>query len=108
MDKGPLNAAEVGQVNQLMAQNRALADLYCTGCEYCLPCEHGVAIPRVFEAVNYLRVYGIEEHARALYKRLVESSSDAGLCVACNTCLERCPQHIPIPDQMEEARALFG
>lgn len=108
VDKGPLHTDEVALINQLMEHNRALADLYCTGCEYCLPCEQGVAIPRVFEAVNYLKVYGMEEHARALYKRLVDTKSDASLCIACNTCLERCPQHIPIPDQMEEARSLLG
>jgi len=49
----------------------------------------------------------MEEHARALYQRLV-GKADASLCTACNTCLERCPQHIPIPDQMEEARSIFG
>ncbi|MHB9032767.1 MAG: aldo/keto reductase [Anaerolineae bacterium] len=106
--KGPLSAAEVAQVNELIAANRALADLYCTGCGYCLPCPQGVAIPRVFEAVNYFKVYGMEDHARALYRNLVNSKSDASLCTACNTCLERCPQHIPIPDQQEEARVLFG
>ncbi|NLV75271.1 MAG: hypothetical protein GXY52_11425 [Chloroflexi bacterium] len=41
VDAGPLSASEVELVNRLVAENKALADLYCTGCGYCLPCPQG-------------------------------------------------------------------
>jgi len=65
-------------------------------------------IPRVFELVNYHRVYSLEEYAATEYRALVQSGADASVCVRCDTCLDRCPQNIAIPDQLEEARELFG
>ncbi|MBM3188878.1 MAG: aldo/keto reductase [Chloroflexi bacterium] len=106
--KGPLDAEEIATINAMMAENRELARLYCTGCGYCLPCPNGVNIPRVFELVNYHRVYSLEEYAATEYRALVQSGADASVCVRCDTCLDRCPQNIAIPDQLEEARELFG
>ena len=108
VDKGPLNETEVGTVNDMMAGLKDLADLYCTGCQYCLPCPEGVNIPRVFELLNYYRVYGLQDYAREQYKGLVQGGHDASLCVECDTCLERCPQNIAISDQLREARELLG
>jgi uncharacterized protein len=108
VDAGPLSEGEIGTVNALMEQIKELARLYCTGCEYCLPCTHGVNIPRNFELYNYLKVYGLEEHARAEYAGLLASKADASACLECNECLERCPQHIPIPGQLREVLAVFG
>ena len=28
----------------------------------------------------------------------------ASMCVRCEKCLEKCPQHLPIPDLLEEAK----
>jgi hypothetical protein len=108
VDKGPLSAAEVEQINALMNRNKELARLYCTGCQYCLPCPHGVNIPRCFELYNYHRVYGLEEYALAEYKNLVANKSDAASCQECNTCLERCPQRLEIPRQLAEVVSLLA
>lgn len=108
IEKGPLTDEERGTLLEMMARNKSLADLYCTGCGYCLPCPNGVNIPRVFEMLNYFRVYGFEDYAREQYERLVAAGNDAAQCVACGECLERCPQHIEIPTQLAEARELFG
>lgn len=106
--KGPLDPREIEIINAMMAQNQELARLYCTGCGYCLPCPNGVNIPRVFELVNYHRVYGLVDYAVEQYAGLVTNGSSATHCVTCGTCLERCPQHIDIPAQLEEATLLFG
>ncbi|MBN1580620.1 MAG: 4Fe-4S binding protein [Anaerolineae bacterium] len=39
---------------------------------------------------------------------MVEREQDASRCIVCGTCLDRCPQHIQISDQLEEAVALFS
>jgi len=108
VDKGPLTSAEIETIKTLMERNRELAQLYCTGCRYCMPCPNGVDIPRVFELVNYYRVYGMEEYARAEYARVVGAGADASRCIECNECLSKCPQNIDIPAQLREARELLG
>jgi predicted aldo/keto reductase-like oxidoreductase len=107
-DKGALAEPEVETITGMVEGLKELAQLYCTGCGYCLPCPNGVNIPRVFELVNYDRVYGLGDYAREQYQGLVTREQDATRCIVCGTCLDRCPQHIPIPDQLEEATALFS
>ncbi len=102
LEKGPLNAEERAALTALMDRYGELAKLYCTGCQYCLPCPNGVEIHRCFELYNYHTVYGLESYARDEYRGLVAAGKDASQCQECQVCLDRCPQHIPIPDQLKE------
>jgi hypothetical protein len=107
-DQGPLSVEESATLTDMMDGMQELARLYCTGCGYCLPCPNGVNIPRVFELANYYRVYGLEDYALEQYRGLVAREQDASCCVECGTCLERCPQHIEIPEQLREAGELLA
>ncbi len=99
-----LTTREKLQVLETLRRYKKLADLYCTGCNYCMPCARGVEIPRNFAALNAARVYGLPDHARQQYRH---TRGKAALCVACGKCLEKCPQHIDIVAQLREtARAL--
>jgi predicted aldo/keto reductase-like oxidoreductase len=102
-----LNADELRLVNEQLERLKALADLYCTGCGYCLPCPHEVAIPKIFDFYNRGRVYGLWEDARREYAMLGTVSWMPGkrgdACVQCGECEKKCPQHIPIQKQLEEA-----
>ena len=80
-----------------------MADLYCTGCRYCLPCPSGVDIPLIFEQYNLGRVYGLWESSRGIYHWLVKSSHGADTCLECGDCEPKCPQHLPIRDQLKQA-----
>lgn len=93
-----------------MARLKAMADLYCTGCEYCLPCPQGVNIPHIFAKYNEARVYGLWDAAREAYQAWTRVSGErADACVECALCEEKCPQHIPIREQLKEAhQALMG
>jgi hypothetical protein len=109
---GPLSADEVAAVNAAMEENQRLADLYCTGCNYCVPhCPEQVAIPRIFQAMNYYRVYGLKEHAQRHYDAIgngrVEGAK-ADACLECGECETHCPQNIEIREQLKECLATFG
>ena len=106
-----LDTEEIALVDQQLERLKRMADTYCTGCEYCLPCPQGVNIPRVFRLFNEARVYGFLEHSRRQYGYWVESPRDdsmpADACVECGVCEDRCPQHIPIRRQLKEAHRLL-
>jgi len=101
----PLTEEELEALEQMMDENKRLANLYCTGCEYCLPCPQEINIPRIFEAMNYYRIYGLKEHARSIYNGL-EVRADA--CVECGQCEEKCPQNIDIRKQLKECAEVFS
>ena len=104
-DKTALTEQEKQQIEAMLAENRRLADLYCTGCEYCLPCPNKVNIPAVFRLMNLHRVWGLTDAAKQRYRRLDddESGLDASACVECGQCEPKCPQKIPIIEQLKES-----
>jgi predicted aldo/keto reductase-like oxidoreductase len=109
----PLSADELAGINAAMAENKRLADLYCTGCNYCIPhCPREVNIPAIFSAMNYDRVYGIKAFARAQYDAIGVSpwvkGKKADACVECGLCEAHCPQKIAIRAQLKECREVFG
>jgi predicted aldo/keto reductase-like oxidoreductase len=85
----------------------AMADLYCTGCGYCMPCPQEVNIPSIFTKYNFGRVYGLWQVARDAYANIGkvpwEKGKTADACVDCGACEKACPQHIPIRKQLKEA-----
>ncbi len=101
-----LAEAEYEQIRKIVERNEKLAELYCTGCNYCQPCPQGVAIPKIFEAMNYHRVWGMTEHAKSLYKGLGEANAEA--CIECGECEEKCPQNLPIIEQLKESHAALS
>ena len=103
----PLSQIELRAIRQAVKDNEKLAQLYCTGCGYCLPCPQGVAIPEIFAAMNYHRVWGLTDHAKRLYRRFGPDHKDgkqnASACVECGICELKCPQNIPIIEQLKES-----
>ena len=107
-------------VQQLLEQNQKLADLYCTGCAYCMPCPNDVQIPENFRYMNWFRVWGLEEQAKDGLRQAEPARTSgrrgglikglkADACLQCGECEPKCPQNIHIIDQLVEvARALGG
>jgi len=102
----PLSAEDRSRILQLTEELKELANLYCTGCGYCMPCPNGVNIPRNFELMNYYRVYGFEQYAKENYAGL--GAKKAEECVECEECIEKCPQNIDIPRQLKEVAETLG
>lgn len=107
VDQGPLSAGEQQDLGHLLKELDELANLYCTGCNYCMPCPHDVSISRRFELMNQHRVWGRTEQARAEYQRLLSRDSE-GECQECGECLSKCPQSIDIIEQLKETHAVLG
>lgn len=107
----PLSPEGVAAINAAMDENKRLADLYCTGCNYCLPhCPQEVNISHIFQAMNYYRVYGLKDYAREHYNAIGSrwvKGKKADACLECGECEQHCPQHIPIREQLKECLALF-
>ena len=115
----PLGATEQGAVDAMLERLQAFSDLYCTGCGYCMPCPNGVEIPGNFLLMNYHRVYGMTDFAREQYAQLLKGETvwlngpriegkAANACVQCGECEPKCPQNIPIIEQLAEVHAALG
>ena len=107
-DPVPLTTGDEQQIRTHLTRLQKMADLYCTGCRYCLPCQHGVDIPGIFEQYNLGRVYGLWDQARRSYRWLMDGKKSAEYCAECGECEARCPQHIPIRDQLQEAHSALS
>lgn len=104
----PLSAAEMDHVAEALDETKRLADLYCTGCNYCMPCPNGVKIPDNFKLMNYHRLYGLTDFARKEYAKLALSGDSAAECLECNECEPKCPQNLPIIKQLQDVVAALG
>ena len=102
-DMSPLSAEENARVDAMMEENRRLAELYCTGCNYCMPCPKGLNIPEIFKMMNYHRVYGLTDYAKKTYAAIGSGNlkfQNAAACVGCGQCEKKCPQHLHIREQL--------
>lgn len=106
---GPLTAEEADAITAHFERLKKMAELYCSGCGYCMPCSHGVNIPIVFNLYNQARVYGLWDYARYWYERMQIYAEDgnhpADACLKCGECLSKCPQQIAIVQQLADAHA---
>jgi predicted aldo/keto reductase-like oxidoreductase len=106
-----LNGEERNQLDLMMKENERLADLYCTGCKYCMPCPQNINIPEVFTMMNYHRVYKITDFARKNYAMIGKvpwmAYKDASACVECGVCEDKCPQKLPIRQQLKETHKIL-
>lgn len=86
----------------------------CTECQYCMPCPYGLDIPGTF--AHYNRCITEENLPKSSvdpnytkarrafligYNRSVPKLRQANHCLGCDECVPKCPQRIPIPDEME-------
>ena len=94
--------ALIEQVREIIREKEKVA---CTGCNYCMPCPHGVDIPGAFRCYNAL--YAESKSAgRFQYIQTVglrQQPAFATQCVGCGKCERHCPQSIPIREKLKEA-----
>ncbi|KAF1074807.1 aldo/keto reductase [Methanogenium sp. MK-MG] len=101
-----LSDAELAVIGEVTETYRELMKVSCTGCQYCMPCPANVDIPLCFELYNNRYMFKNPDaemfYAVRLSGVLTNSPEHfASQCVQCMECLEKCPQHIDIPDLLE-------
>ena len=112
--EGVLSEKEAAVIQEMFEENKKLAGLYCTGCRYCMPCEQGLNIPHLFTLMNYHRVYGLTDLAKAEYQKVIAGKEehlgkDISYCIQCGQCESKCPQHLHIIEKLAETeQALRG
>lgn len=79
----------------------------CTQCKYCVPCPHGVEIPRVFTAYNRAHIFNTLDSARTAYHANFSKEAKADNCVACGACEPKCPQKIEIISMLQIVAETF-
>ncbi|MCL2604483.1 MAG: aldo/keto reductase [Defluviitaleaceae bacterium] len=109
---GHLTADELTQVKSMMEENKKLAELYCTACDYCKLCPANINIPHLFGMMNTHKVYGLTEHAKKAYAEMMRGegwtkSADAAQCTECGECEKKCPQKLPVMAQLKETHKIL-
>jgi predicted aldo/keto reductase-like oxidoreductase len=106
-DASQFSHQDIERLNEVFESRKKLLELYCTGCQYCMPCPHKVKIPDIFRYYNNARVYGLNRIAKQGYLSLnIEERADA--CQECGECEKKCPQKIAIREKLKEASGYFG
>jgi len=106
-----LSPVELALVDRASRKYQELMKIDCTGCGYCQPCPEEVKIPACFEVYNKMHLFGNVQEGRFMYAIRMSGmiAGDvpgyASQCVQCGECLEKCPQHLEIPDLLEDVAA---
>lgn len=106
-----LTDTENERIHLIEAKFKELSNTICTVCRYCMPCPNEVNIPLIFASVIRHQVYGNKKTATWAYANIGEvrwfPGKDATACLECGECESKCPQHIPIIDQLKEAHRIL-
>ena len=103
---GELGKAEEQMFADIVSAINSKMKVGCTGCGYCMPCPKNVDIPGTFAAYN--RKYSdntftaLKEYFMCTALR--KNSSAASNCIECGKCESHCPQHIPIRQELKNAK----
>ena len=111
-DYNRLIGDEKERIDNIATKFKELSEVVCTGCGYCMPCPNEVNIKSIFTYLIRYQVYGQQDQAKLFYSQIGKVKWDPGKdatdCVECGECLEKCPQNIPIIDQLKEAHKILG
>ena len=100
-DFQPLTEQEMELLYETATIYNRSGAITCTGCGYCLPCPVGVNIPRIFSIYNHYKLVKFRIPFDNGYSTL-DKKEKASSCIKCGLCAKKCPQHLLIPDYMQE------
>jgi len=112
-----LNQEELKIISEMALRFKKKSIIPCTICLYCQPCPSEVNIPQNFRLLNELLWTENKDELFSKYDSLakseeelktMEDNGNASLCVQCGECLEKCPQMIDIPNELEKVHSVLG
>ena len=79
---------------------------HCMYCGHCAPCPKGIDVASVTKFLNLAIAQGeVPEPVREHYAILPRTAAE---CVACGACEKRCPFEVPVIENMNKAKEIFG
>jgi len=105
-DATSLTEDEFRKAEVMMEELKKLSDLYCTGCDYCMPCPKEINIPQIFNAYTYHNVYGLTDQAKNMWKGY--KGTPVADCTDCGACDAKCPQKIKVAAKLREVAEVLN
>ena len=91
---------------------KELTDNLCTNCKYCEPCPEKVAISFIFRSLILHDVYGDKKNGKLYYSKIGQPDwppgEQADACIECGECEPKCPQKIPIIEQLKKSHKILA
>ena len=110
-DLKPLNEEEQALVRRVVGIINANIAVPCTGCSYCTEgCPMHIAIPKYFSLYNADMQENKDKNwtpQGTYYKNLGKTFGKASACIGCGQCESICPQHLPIPQYLQQVAEHF-
>ena len=105
-----MTATQLDAIARVLREFEKSNRVPCTGCGYCMPCPKGINIPGCFAAYNASYAHswftGLSQYFTASAVRTGEPKLVSN-CVKCGKCARHCPQHIDIPERLDDVRRRF-
>lgn len=101
------NSEDHARMEAILDEFATIGEKFCTTCGYCMDCPNGVDIPGNFRTYNQAKVYGLLDWARAHYAGM-EEAKRASSCIECGECEPKCPNKLPIIEQLKQVHELLG
>ncbi len=108
----PLSEEELETLKKVADLINSKNVIECTKCNYCVEyCPQNINIPKLFDLYNSELIEGKKDfsafgNAYVNYTKL-DGVGWASDCIECNACVEKCPQHLNIPEYMKDVAKLF-
>ena len=102
----PMTEEDFRKAALMMEELKKFSDLYCTGCNYCLPCPKEINIPHLFNAYTYHNVYGLSEQAKNMWN--ANRGAPVSECSGCGVCNTKCPQEINVVEKLKEVEKIMS
>ena len=102
----PMTEEDFRKAAVMMEELKKFSDLYCTGCNYCLPCPKEIDIPHIFNAYTYHNVYGLSTQAKNMWN--AKRGAPLSECTECGICNQKCPQEIKVMEKLKEVAEVLS
>ncbi len=104
---GILTEEDQAVIDKVRQAYRSLRPIKCSDCKYCIPCPSNVDIPAIFQIYDDAMMYRDTRIGQFRYNGPfgLNQENRADNCTECGECLEKCPQHIDIPDWLKKVHA---